>query len=440
MQELLLLQPDNAAFHFFFGLAAYYQKNYGGAQTAYRKAIDLEPTLLNAYCNLAGALNAQNKYTEAEKVLCQAIEREPGLTLAYTNLGAALNGRKKYRDAEDALRKVIRVTPDAAEAYALLGESLDGQRRQPEAEKAYRKAIELKPSFAAAYNNLGTSLAAVGKGRDAEAAFRQAIDLDPALAIAHYDLGNAYFFRQSYAEAEKEYRSAISLDLDPDVLCRAYFGLGMALRGQAQFDAAAAALKKAGELFPVSSAARGTARQYEQSCQRYVALDERLPAILQGTEKPHSAAEQLEFADLCRQKQLYGASLRFAAAAFALDPKLNDAATNNRYNAACAAVLAGCAVGKDAEKLDAQARARFRRQALDWLREDLAYWTKNPKRRPAPNGGSVSEWLHHWQIDADFAGVRDKAGLARLSSAEREQWEQFWSDVDALLQQVSKLK
>jgi serine/threonine-protein kinase len=440
MQELLLLQPDNAAFHFFLGLAAYYQNNYGEAERAYRKAIALEPTLLNAYCNLAGALNAQHKHTEAEEVLRQAIEREPGLTLAYTNLGSALNGRKKYREAEAVLRRVIRATPGSAEAYALLGGALDGQRRQAEAEKAYRKAIALKPDFAAAYNNLGTSLAANGKGREAETALRQALDLDPAFAIAHYNLGNAFFFRQSYAEAEKEYRSAISLDLDPDHLGRAYFGLGMALRGQAHFDTAAAALKKAGDLFPVLSFERGKARQHEQLCQRYVALDARLPAILQETEKLHSAAEQIEFANLCRRKQLYVASLRFAAAAFALDPKLTDAAKENRYNAACAAALAGYAAGKDAEKLDAQERARFRRQALDWLREDLAYWTKNPKRSAAPDGGSVSQWLHHWQIDPDFAGVRDKDGLARLSSAERAQWEQFWSDVDALLQQVSKLK
>src|SRR5262249_47728562 len=153
-----------------------------------------------------------------------------------------------------------------------------------------------------AQHNLGATLVAIGKGHDAESAYRQAIALNPALAIAHYNLGNAFFFRQSYAEAEKEYRSAIFLDLDPKHLGRAYFGLGMALRGQARFDAAAVALKKAGELFPVSSVERGSARQYEQSCQRYVTLDARLPTILQGTENPADAAERIDFAELCALK------------------------------------------------------------------------------------------------------------------------------------------
>src|SRR5437763_2953473 len=48
--------------------------------------------------------------------------------------------------------------------------------------------------------------------------------------------------------------------------------------------------------------------------------------------------------------------------ALAADPR-----TSVHYNAACAAALAGCGQGKDADQSDEKERGRLRRQALDWL-------------------------------------------------------------------------
>jgi hypothetical protein len=45
--------------------------------------------------------------------------------------------------------------------------------------------------------------------------------------------------------------------------------------------------------------------------------------------------------------------------------------TGPRYDAARAAVLAGCGRGRDAAGLDGRSGASFRRQALDWLRDEL---------------------------------------------------------------------
>src|SRR5262249_13101180 len=64
MQELVLLQPDNAAFYFCLSRAAYFQKKYAEAQTGLRKAIDLSPGFASAYVNLGCALLAQEKYSE----------------------------------------------------------------------------------------------------------------------------------------------------------------------------------------------------------------------------------------------------------------------------------------------------------------------------------------------------------------------------------------
>jgi tetratricopeptide (TPR) repeat protein len=87
------------------------------------------------------------------------------------------------------------------------------------------------------------------------------------------------------------------IDLDPR-LNEAYYNLGSALMRQARFDEAAASLKKASDLLPAMNPGRGWARQLQQQCQRYSALDTRLPAILQGIKNLAKAAEQIEFAQL----------------------------------------------------------------------------------------------------------------------------------------------
>ncbi len=69
--------------------------------------------------------------------------------------------------------------------------------------------------------------------------------------------------------------------------------------------------------------------------------------------------------------------------AFQAEPKLaGDMQAGNRYNAACAAALAGSGQGKDNPPLDAPSKARWRRQAIDWLKADLAAWSKMLEKGP----------------------------------------------------------
>jgi serine/threonine-protein kinase len=241
--------------------------------------------------------------------------------------------------------------------------------------------------------------------------------------------------QEKWGEAEAAYRKAIALKPGLDA---AYYGLGNALMRQARFGDAAAALKKASDLLPATNPGRGWARQLQQRCQRYVTLDARLPAILRGTEKPANAADQIEFARMCHLKKLYAAAALFYADAFAAEPKLaEDVPESVRYDAACAAALAGCAPGEEPEKPDGKERARWRRQALAWLREDLTWWAQQLESGTAQARLSAGQRLRLSRSDPDLAGVRDRGGLARLPDEERGQWERLWSEVDALLRRVS---
>jgi Xaa-Pro aminopeptidase len=175
-----------------------------------------------------------------------------------------------------------------------------------------------------------------------------------------------------------------------------------------------------------------------RQCDRQLALSKRLPAFLKGNENPTSAAELLEFALLCRRpdQARYAGSARLSAKAFGIEPKLaDDLKSSNRYNAACAAALAGCDRGRDAVQLDRDEKARLRGQALDWLRADLALLDKLAHNGRSQDATLTIRTLRHWQSDTDLAGVRDAAALAKLQEEERRAWWKLWSDVERLVKE-----
>jgi serine/threonine-protein kinase len=104
--------------------------------------------------------------------------------------------------------------------------------------------------------------------------------------------------------------------------------------------------------------------------------------------------------------------------------------STHRFNAACAAALAGCGQGNDAATLDATERAHWREQAADWLRANLMALHDAQKLGQRQQ---VVKTLAHWQNDPDLAGVRDAQSIAELPEAERRQLESLWAEVQRLL-------
>jgi hypothetical protein len=112
-------------------------------------------------------------------------------------------------------------------------------------------------------------------------------------------------------------------------------------------------------------------------------------------------------------------------------------ANDIRYNAACAAALAGCGAGEDAPRLTNAERAGFRKQALDWLRADLDAWRGQLDKEPDKARPQVAQQVRHWLRDPDFNGMRGRDGLAKLPAGEWPAWQQFWADVQRLLDRAA---
>ena len=145
------------------------------------------------------------------------------------------------------------------------------------------------------------------------------------------------------------------------------------------------------------------------------------------------SSDLIELAGLCTLKRLHRAAARFYEEAFAAAPELAmNLRAGHRYNAACAAALAGCGQGQDAGKLDDKERAHLRKQALDWLRADLEAWRRRLEKDPGKAGPAVASQLARWLENTDFNGVRGDQALAGLPQAERGAWQELWQQVEAL--------
>ncbi len=465
-RKALALDPEYALAHSNLGIVLREQGKLDEAIVECRKAIELDPNLAPAHDNLGGALRGQGKLDEAVAECRQAIELDPTYAPAHYGLGAALAGQGKLEEAVAECRKALALDPKDAMAHCNLGGALCQQGKPDQAVAECRQAIALDPKCALAHNNLGAALADQGKRDEAIAEYRQAIALDPKYAPAHSNLGNVLQTKGELDEAVAEYRKAIALDpkcapahsnlgfalsaqgkrdeamaefrkaiaLKLDY-AEAHCGLGQVLEQQGEFRQALEELRRGHELGSRNPAWPYPSAQWVRQCERLIELDGKLPALLERKAMPASAAERIELAELCILKHLDGAAARFYEEAFAGQPKLAEEPNSHRYNAACAAALAGCGKGRDADQLDAKEKARLRGRALAWLRADLEAMGRLPNKGPdgARRAAGVGSVLQRWQVDRDLVGVRGAEALGKLPEAERPAWKKLWDDAADVL-------
>jgi tetratricopeptide (TPR) repeat protein/serine/threonine protein kinase len=423
------LRPDLVEAHANLAHGLRAQGKLVEAVVNYRRAIELQPNNAQTLYDLGSLLGKMEKAAEALPFLQRAVKLKPDMAEAWCNLGASFTDLKKPVEAEQALRTAVKLTPDDYLIHFNLGGALDMQRKYAEAIVSYRRAASIKPDFFPVYLNLAGALKDLGKLDEAAAAMRRAIELDPTHVEAVFGMGHILDTHGKYAEAVVFFRKAAQLQ--PENGLR-HCALGLALGRAGQFKEALASLRRGHELGSKQPGWTLTSDRWLRDAQHRVELDAQVPAFLKGQAQPTGGAQWLEVAQVCERKRWHVAATKFYAEAFAADPKLSeDLKVGHRYNAACQAALAAAA--KQTEGEPAADRPKLRQQALTWLREDLAAWHAWLDKAPAEARPILIQYIVHWQDDSDLAAVRGAQALNRLPEAERQNWQQLWSDVAALL-------
>jgi tetratricopeptide (TPR) repeat protein len=250
------------------------------------------------------------------------------------------------------------------------------------------------------------------------------------LAGSYYLLGLALYDLGRLDEAIEAFQEVIRLSPDFD---RAYASRAFALRRKGDFGRSLAAFRRAHERGSSKPGSIYPWAQWVADAERMAALADQLPEILKGRVQPRDATECLTYARMAYEINRPAAAARLWARAMESDPTLgDDLAVAHRYNAACAAALAGCGKGRDDPPPDDATRANLRGLALNWLWADLGPRSKQLETDAAEARRALTDW----KGDPDLAGVRDSNALDNLPDKEQKEWRALWADVDSLLKKA----
>lgn len=220
LYQAYTIEPKNISGmeHFQLGETFRKQNKSQRAIACYRRAIQSQPNLTNAYLRLGEILESQNNQKGAVACYRQAAKHNPDNAQIYIFLARILTKEENWERVISCYRQVIKLKPGDAEVYHNLGDALTKQSQWQEAIAAYQKAIALKPDFSWSHNNLGDALLQVQEWQAAASSFRKAIELNPDFPWSYYKLGNILSELEDWDEAVKAYSRARQLKSDlPDI-------------------------------------------------------------------------------------------------------------------------------------------------------------------------------------------------------------------------------
>ncbi len=149
--------------------------DYGGAEQALRRAIELSPNDPQSEALLGWALMLQEKYDEALTWFQRVLVREPQNALARINVGYICFKKNNYSEAIEHLSRAVRLSTD-------------------------------KKATLYAHFYLGLVYLQRDMFEDAQTFFQKTIALGPNLIEAYYELGRAYWFNGQQDEAKQAWR------------------------------------------------------------------------------------------------------------------------------------------------------------------------------------------------------------------------------------------
>ena len=162
--------------------------NAEAAEVEYRKSIELDPTFVPAYANLADLYRARGVDSEAEKVLRSGLAKAPNAAALHHAMGLVFVRQKRYADALKELTEAARL--DAANArYAYVqAVALNDSGQPAQALKVLQAALKRQPHDRELLSTLAIYTARAGDREAALGYVKQLRELDPDNP-AHAQLG-----------------------------------------------------------------------------------------------------------------------------------------------------------------------------------------------------------------------------------------------------------
>jgi Flp pilus assembly protein TadD len=150
------------------------------AIAAYRAAIRIQPRLIEAQMNLAGALVRAGRLAEARDRLQTVVELDPvHQPRAWFNLGLIRAQTGDVGGARDAFERAATLDPDLVPAHIQLGTLYLRAELFEDAIPHFRNAVVADSTNASAVGSLGMAHLQLGRTKRARQLFERVLELDP---------------------------------------------------------------------------------------------------------------------------------------------------------------------------------------------------------------------------------------------------------------------
>jgi TolB-like protein/DNA-binding winged helix-turn-helix (wHTH) protein/lipoprotein NlpI len=144
-----------------------YDWDWAGAETEYRRALELNPNSAVAHKLYAEYLTHAGRYDEALSEIRRAQDLDPLSLINNALVGFVYVEAHQYDRGIEELKKTLELDPDFAPAHHFLGWAYGGQGRYEQAILEYQKEKELNKDASYVVASLGISLARAGRKQEA---------------------------------------------------------------------------------------------------------------------------------------------------------------------------------------------------------------------------------------------------------------------------------
>jgi Flp pilus assembly protein TadD len=127
------------------------KKDYAASEAAYKKAIELDPNMVDAYNGLATIYNDQKKFTEAQAMSAEGMKRATaggasGGADSMYNAGVISWNANDFPKAQEQFGAAVAANPNHAEAHFMLGRVYLNLGKLPEAAKEFEAYTKIAPN------------------------------------------------------------------------------------------------------------------------------------------------------------------------------------------------------------------------------------------------------------------------------------------------------